>query len=96
VAGTDLLKHIIEIGPIMADKVYIAFSDIALEDAHDAAQRFKCELKELGSCEVPFRVVHAFDNRKYFDKLMKANAIKIKDKSQHPYWHTVRTYQVKK
>lgn len=98
VAGTQLLKAVIKYGLEIGKEVIISFSDIVLPEAKKSAEEEKVELEEIGIPHlVPFRVTTALNQKGYMEKLFRERkGIKKKEDSVFKYWHTVRTYTVKK
>ena len=81
---------------------------MAKESAQRAAKKQKISLKPIGKPRfVPFRVKHAFENKKYLEWLLDKNAEgketpwalipnkhKRSKKMRHKYYHYIQTYFV--
>ena len=94
VSGTDLLSFVIENGHTLARSVVVSFSDLALIEAHAAAERAGCRLCQVGSdTSVPFRIPKAFANKEYLG-FLRERGLLFRPDARYPFWHTLRTYHV--
>jgi hypothetical protein len=94
VGGTDLLGEIIELGPEVADTVYVSFSDVALDAARRAATDVGVELHLVDEkWEVPFRVAQALEVDSYTRQLVD-HGLTEREGGRYRYWHDVGTYKI--
>jgi methylase of polypeptide subunit release factors len=99
VAGTQLLKSILQNGLDISKEVIISFSDLVLPEAKLAAEANgidieKCKIGETHL--VPFRVPIALRRKGYINKLLNERALIENPESEFKYWHKVNTYSLKR
>ena len=97
VFGTDLLENIIRLGHGLAKEVIISFSDLALPEAKEAAEKWGKKLGPIGrSHRVPFRVSHVYEEHDYLKLLIDERGLEYTPNEIFPLYHTLRTYRVVK
>lgn len=94
VGGTDLLELLIKNGDEFVDDLLVNFSNIALPEAKEAAEKSPASLIQVGpSHEVPFRVPSALSSRKYMAYLLNDRDLRKREDSRYLFWHEVGTYR---
>jgi len=99
VSGTHLLRDIIINGGEICNKIIICYSSIATEEYEDSIKIAKkswpnMEEELIEEKEVPFRVLHALENKDYMKKLLNEKKEYIIEKTDSPfkYWHKIKYY----
>jgi methylase of polypeptide subunit release factors len=93
VAGTDLLTSIIKRAGDLGETVYVNFSEIASDEAEDAAAEAGVELTKISEHSTPFRVPPAIEHDEYLEEL-KNRGLDHRPERRHPYWHQVSAYRI--
>lgn len=95
VAGTELLEHLIKVSTQLGEKVYFVFSDLAQQEAQDAANTAGKRLEPIGKpLPVPFRVVPAFKYPEYIRYLVDKRGLTYSPEQLHPFWHKIGVWTV--
>lgn len=95
VAGTDLLRHVIEHGRRIGDRVYFQFSSLVADEIGRLTKTLNIRLRPVGEPKrVPFRVRRALEDQLYLDWLIQERDLEVDSTSPYKYFHAVQTYSL--